>query len=163
MLTSRVARPLAVAFTLAAAPFASAHAQAAAGPAPIHSTVFFADSGRVRATATGGKQRSIVDTVTATLAKLEMHETTLAPGQAPHAGHRHLHEEMMIVRSGVMSVLLGEREFTAKPGDVVFAASNEFHGWKNGGTEPATYLIIRLDTPEIAAAARAAAKPAAKP
>ena len=157
MSTSRVARAAAAALSFAAAPLLTAHAQATAASAPIHSTVFFADSGKVRATATGGKQRAIVDTVTATLAKLEMHETTLAPGQAPHAGHRHLHEEMMIVRTGVMSVLLGEREFTAKPGDIVFAASNEFHGWKNGGTEPASYLVIRLDTPAIAAAAKAAA------
>ncbi len=112
----------------------------------------------MRLTSTGGKQRSIVDAPTATLARLEMHETTLAAGQAPHAGHRHLHEEMMIVRSGIMLVTLGEKEITARVGDIVFAASNEYHGWKNAGAEPATYLIIRLDTPGIAAAAAAAAR-----
>lgn len=62
----------------------------------------------------------------------------------------------MIVRSGTMLVQLGERQITARAGDVVFAASNEFHGWKNSGREPAIYLVIRLDTPAIAAAAAAA-------
>lgn len=154
---ARVLRGALVALSFALIPLASAVGQAKPAAEPLHSRVFFLDSTKVRTTANGGQQRAIVDTLTPTLAKLEMHETTLAPGQAPHAGHRHLHEEMMIVRTGVMSVLLGEREFTAKPGDVVFASSNEFHGWRNGGSEPASYLVIRLDTPAIAAAAAAAA------
>ena len=137
---------------------ANGAAQASTTPATIHSTVFFADSGVVRETSGGGKSRAIVDAPTTNFAKLEMHETTLAPGKAPHAGHRHLHEEMMIMRTGTVSVQLGDREFIAKPGDVVFAASNEFHGWKNAGSDTATYLVIRIDTPAVAAAAAAAAK-----
>ena len=48
--------------------------------APLRSTVFPQDSARIRKGPTN--QRSLVDTLTAILTKLEMHETTLAPGQS---------------------------------------------------------------------------------
>jgi mannose-6-phosphate isomerase-like protein (cupin superfamily) len=120
------------------------HAQA-----PLHSTVFPADSARSRKSTPANTQRSIVDTLTATLAKLEMHETTVPAGGAPHAPHRHIHEELLVIRTGVMEVLQGTVTRMAKPGDVVFMASNEWHGLKNPGTTPATYLVIRIDPHDI--------------
>src|SRR5215471_3701514 len=71
---------------------------------PLRSTVFPADSGRLR-NADGVIFRALVDTETVNLSRLEMHVTTLAPGHAPHPPHRHLHEELMIVRSGTLEVL----------------------------------------------------------
>src|SRR5207237_10096137 len=65
--------------------------------APLGSTVFPPDSGRVRA-GDGAVFRSLVDTATTNLARLEMHVTSLAPGKPPHAPHRHPHAEHMIVR-----------------------------------------------------------------
>lgn len=122
---------------------ASAQAQA-----PLRSTVFPADSARVRK---GGaaNQRSLVDTLTAILSKLEMHETTLAPGQSPHAPHRHAHEELMILRNGTVEVLQGTATRVAHAGDVIFMASNELHGLKNTGKIDATYLVIRIDPHDL--------------
>jgi quercetin dioxygenase-like cupin family protein len=124
-------------------------AERACAQAPLHSTVFPADSARSRRTTPANTQRSIVDTLTATLAKLEMHETTVPAGGSPHAPHRHIHEELLIIRTGVMEVLQGTQTRTARAGDVVFMASNEWHGLKNPGSTPATYLVIRIDPHDI--------------
>jgi XRE family transcriptional regulator, regulator of sulfur utilization len=129
----------------------------------LGSFAFPGDSGRVRTTSSGATQRAIVDTVTAMHARLEMHETTLQAGQAPHAAHRHVHEEMFVVLRGTLEVLLGETKKMAGPGSVVFCASNELHGIRNGGSEPASYIVMRLDTPASVAAAKAAAAASAKP
>ena len=115
--------------------------------APLRSTVFPADSARVRQGP--ANQRSLVDTLTAILAKLEMHETTLAPGQSPHPPHRHAHEELMVVRSGVVEVLQGTKTRLAHPGDVIFMASNELHGLKNTSQANTTYLVIRIDPHDL--------------
>src|SRR5262245_48582198 len=115
-------------------PAASSHAQA-----PLRSAVFPADSARVRK---GGNanQRSIVDTLTPTLAKLEMHETTLEPGQMPHPSHRHAHDELMIVKTGTIEVYQDKFTRIAKPGAVIFMSSGEMHGLKNIGQTKASYL-----------------------
>jgi quercetin dioxygenase-like cupin family protein len=135
--------------TVTAVVVLASSAASASAQAPLHSTVFPADSARSRRTATASTQRSIVDTLTATLAKLEMHETTVPAGGAPHAPHRHLHEELLIIRTGVMEVLQGTTTRTAGPGDVVFMASDEWHGLKNPGSTSATYLVIRIDPHDI--------------
>ena len=135
------------------------NAQTTAAPRTLRSTVFPGDSGRVRANASGATQRAIVDTVTDMHARLELHETTLQPGQAPHPPHRHVHEEMFVVRTGTLEVLLNDTKRLAGPGSVVFAASNELHGIRNAGSGPASYIVMRLDTPASAAMAKAAAAP----
>ncbi len=122
-------------------------AQHAAAP-PLRSTVFPADSVRQRPGASAAS-RSIVDTATAILAKLEMHETTLAPGQSPHPPHRHAHEELMIVRSGTIEALQGTVTRQAGPGSVVFMASNELHGLRNPGPDTARYIVIRIDPHDL--------------
>ena len=116
--------------------------------APLRSVVFPADSARSRKTGVV-VQRSIVDTLTSILAKLEMHETTVPAGAAPHAPHRHAHEELMIVRSGVIDALQGMVTRRAQIGDIVFMASNEWHGVTNPGPGPATYLVIRMDPHDL--------------
>lgn len=119
---------------------------------PLGSTVFPADSARSRRTSPTSSQRSIVDTVTATLSKLEMHETTVPAGGASHAPHRHPDEEIIVVRSGVIEAILGNTTRTVGPGGVVVMASNELHGLRNPGKEPATYLVIRIYPHDLPAA-----------
>jgi len=117
--------------------------------APLGSTVFRADSGSVR-WQTGAIFRALVDTTTTNLSRLEMHVTTLAPGQSPHAPHRHAHEELMVVRSGALEVLQNGITRHARAGDVIFEASNELHGLRNPGPDSATYLVIRIDPHDVA-------------
>lgn len=129
----------------------------AGAQAPLRSAVFSADSARSRKT----NQRSIVDTVTTTLSKLEMHETTVAPGKSSHPPHRHGHEELMVIRTGDVEVLQGTTTRMAHAGDVIFMASNELHGLKNAGKTDASYLVIRIDPHDVPSDAKAAANPAA--
>jgi len=119
--------------------------------APLASTVFPADSGRVRA-GDGALFRLLVDTATTNLSRLEMHVTTLAPGKSPHTPHRHPHEEIMILRSGTLEVLQNGVTRHASAGAVIFEASNELHGLRNPGPDSATYVVIRLDPHDLVSA-----------
>jgi len=138
---------LAVSATILARGASASWAQQAS---TLRSTVFPADSARSRR-AGPPVQRSLVDTSTAILSKLEMHETTLQPGESPHAPHRHAHEELMIVQSGTVEAFQNGVTKRAGPGSVIFMASNELHGLRNPGPQPATYLVIRIDPHDVPA------------
>ena len=134
-------------------------ASKAAAQAPLQSTVFPLDSSRSRRVGASNTQRSIVDTVTATLSKLELHDTTVPAGAWSHAPHRHAHEEVIVVRSGVLEVLQGTVTRAAQPGSVIFMASTELHGLRNPGPGPATYLVIRFDPHDMPADAPPSSPP----
>ncbi len=121
----------------------------AGAQAPLHSWVFSPDSARSRKTGETSSVRSLADTLTKTLAKLEMHETTLAPGASPHAAHRHAHEEFLIIKTGTIAVLQDTVTRMAGPGSVVFMASNEWHGIRNIGSGTASYLVVRFDPHDL--------------
>jgi uncharacterized cupin superfamily protein len=121
-----------------------ARAEAQASPPPLRSMVFPKDSARSKSLAPN--QRSLVDTATAILAKLEIHESTLAPGQDSHPPHRHAHEEVIVLYQGDVDVLQGTVHRKAHGGDVIFLASNEWHNFTNIGTTDAKYLVVRIDT-----------------
>jgi quercetin dioxygenase-like cupin family protein len=91
-----------------------------------------------------GNARAVFDGVTRTGFHVDLHETDLAPGAAPHAPHRHEHEEMIMIREGTLEITIEGKVTTAGPGSVVYAASNELHGWKNIGTTKAQYFVIAL-------------------
>jgi quercetin dioxygenase-like cupin family protein len=76
--------------------------------------------------------------------RIDLHETALAPGQMPHAAHRHVHEELMLVREGTIEVTVGTKTTRIGPGSAVYIASNEEHGWKNVGTSQAKYFVMAL-------------------
>ena len=76
--------------------------------------------------------------------RVEMHETELAPGQAPHPPHHHVHEEMIMIREGTMEVTISGASSTLGPGSVAFVASNEEHGWRNVGETRARYFVLAL-------------------
>jgi len=75
---------------------------------------------------------------------LEMHETELAPGQAPHPPHHHVHEEAILIREGTVEVTIGGKSAVLGPGSAAYVASGEEHGWKNVGTGPAKYFVVEL-------------------
>jgi quercetin dioxygenase-like cupin family protein len=89
-----------------------------------------------------GEVRSLCKAPTATVDQLEMHVTTLNPGQSPHAPHRHINEELIIMREGECETLSDGKWVKVGPGSVVFNASNSLHGFRNVGTIPAIYHVI---------------------
>ncbi len=89
-----------------------------------------------------GEVRSLCKQPTATLDQLEMHVSTLNPGLMSHPPHRHVNEELIILRDGECETLSDGKWLKVEPGSVVFNASNSLHGFRNVGTTPATYHVI---------------------
>ncbi|MES1168688.1 MAG: cupin domain-containing protein [Oleiharenicola lentus] len=91
-----------------------------------------------------GARRDVFDRPTATFANLECHITTIRAGEAPHPPHHHGDEEIILIKEGQLDVMINGRTQQAGPGSIVFISSNDEHGWKNTGTTPATYYVLRL-------------------
>jgi quercetin dioxygenase-like cupin family protein len=94
-----------------------------------------------------GARRDFFDAPTATLERFEIHATTINPGEAPHAPHRHPEEELVIVKEGTIEAMQNGVTKRVGPGSMIFQASNDFHGMRNVGQTPATYHVIKWFTP----------------
>jgi quercetin dioxygenase-like cupin family protein len=91
-----------------------------------------------------GTSRAVFDGLTHSGFHIDLHETELAPGAAPHAPHKHEHEEIVMVREGTLEVTIEGKATVVGPGSVVYAASNDLHGWRNVGETRAQYFVIAL-------------------
>lgn len=118
----------------------------AAPRAALPSTAFAWDSVPVRKTEVGSV-RQVVRSPTATLDELEIHITTLNPGQTSHAPHQHPNEELLIVKEGTVEALVNGEWKTLGVGSVIFQASNQLHGIRNVGAGPATYHVVNWSSP----------------
>lgn len=125
----------------AAACTVGALALAEASEPVMQSAVYDWNSVPEHANATGSK-RDFFKGRTATLDQLEVHVTSLNPGAAPHAPHRHPNEELLIVKEGTIECLINGEWKKIGPGSVFFIASNDLHGVRNPGPGPATYHVI---------------------
>ena len=94
-----------------------------------------------------GAVRRVVQQPTATLDELEIHITTLDAGQTSHAPHQHPDEELIIVKEGTVESLVNGELKRVGAGSIVFQASNQMHGIRNVGDGPATYHVIRWNSP----------------
>ena len=110
------------------------------------SSVFDWNMISVKQTKTGAV-RQFFRAPTATLDELECHVTTLNPGESPHPPHRHPDEELIIVKEGTVEALVNGEIKRVGPGSVIFQASNQMHGLRNVGNGPATYHVIRWNSP----------------
>ncbi len=66
--------------------------------------------------------------------------------------HKHPNEGIIVVREGTLEVLSNGEWKRVGPGSVVFNASNQLHGLRNAGAEPANYQVISVKTAAIPAA-----------
>lgn len=92
---------------------------------------------------TVGEKRQFCDNHTKTLSRLEIHETSLNPGQMAHPPHQHPEEELTVVRQGTVEVLVNGVLKRVGPGSVIFQSSNDMHSIKNVGTDVAIYHAIK--------------------
>lgn|ERR1700730_7081636 len=111
------------------------------GKDPIGPSVYDWNKIPLTKTALGGV-RQFFRGPTKTLDELELHVTTLNPGEASHPPHKHPNEELVIVKEGTVEALVNGQWERLGAGSVIFNASNELHGLRNVGSEPATYHVI---------------------
>jgi mannose-6-phosphate isomerase-like protein (cupin superfamily) len=118
-------------------------AQSAAAPDVLPSAVFPFDSLPVKSspTSTG---RAIMKGKLATGESIEVHETTLPPGGAPHPPHHHEHSEMWLIREGTVEITIEGKAQRIGPGGLAFVRSNEEHGITNPGDKPTTYFVVAV-------------------
>lgn len=114
-----------------------------AGKPVMHSCVFNWANLKVTPTKMG-ESRRVFDAPTPILTEFECHITTLNPGEAPHPPHQHAHEELMIIKEGTLAALQGDKTNIVTTGGIIFEASNELHGLRNVGTNPATYYVLKI-------------------
>jgi mannose-6-phosphate isomerase-like protein (cupin superfamily) len=127
-------------------PAASARSQndSSEQPLTVHSRVYSFDNLPVKRSSGGAATRPVLQGKLPTGEVVELHETTLMPGQMPHAAHKHVHTEFMLIREGTLEFNLDGKSEQLGPGGVAYAASGEMHGLKNVGTVPANYFVIAI-------------------
>jgi len=89
-------------------------------------------------------RRMVLEGINRTGYEMELHLTELQPGAEPHPPHRHAHEEIVMLQKGIVDATIEGTTTRLTPGSVVYVASNQFHGWRNAGTEPSQYFILAL-------------------
>ena len=91
-----------------------------------------------------GTGRAVLNGTTHSGFPIEMHISELAAGQAPHPPHQHVHEEVLMLRSGQLDATILGVTTRVTAGSVLYLASNDLHGWRNPGPDPAQYFVMSL-------------------
>jgi mannose-6-phosphate isomerase-like protein (cupin superfamily) len=121
----------------------SSAAQSAPASNVLPSQVYSFESLPVK-TSTGATTRAILKGKLATGESIEVHETTLPPGGAPHPAHHHEHTEMWLIREGTVEITIEGKAQRVGPGGLAFVRSNEEHGITNPSDKPTTYFVVAV-------------------
>ena len=92
-----------------------------------------------------GESRPIFSRPVAWLTRIDMHATTLDPGQISHPQHVHRNEEIILMRSGHVPMHIGEGYQKAAGGDVVYLASGVPHDLENGDEGRCEYFALQWE------------------
>lgn len=126
-------------------PFLAASASAAKKNKGLPSHVYSFESLPVKTDPqTGAQSRQVFTGTTHDGCPIDLHITTMPPGQMPHPAHHHMHEEMFLVQSGSLQATISGQSTIAGPGSVIYVHSNEEHGVKCVGDVPAQYFVLAL-------------------
>jgi XRE family transcriptional regulator, regulator of sulfur utilization len=119
---------------------------APAAPPRLTSTIY--DWEKMKPTPTAnGVRRAVFDGPTTTVDNIHCHITTLNPGADSGEPRRHLQEEVIIIKEGLVEATVDGRTQTAGPGSVIFFAANAVTRLRNAGDTPATYIVVYYFTP----------------
>jgi len=78
------------------------------------------------------------------IVNIELHETKLDPGKAPHPPHQHPHAELILVREGTLEFATDNPPVTIGPGGSIYCAPNKMHGVHNNGDVMAVYFVVEI-------------------
>jgi len=70
----------------------------------------------------------------------------IAPGQSPHAPHRHPEEEVMVIESGQGEILCDGKTTPVGPGSVMYSTPGVLHGINNTGSEPIVFYYVKWES-----------------
>lgn len=113
--------------------------------AALPSAVYPFEELKVHQANSGAAQiRAILKGKLATGESIEVHETTLPPGGAPHPPHRHEHSEMWLIREGTVELNISGKAHRLTAGSLGFVRSNEEHGISNPSDAPASYFVVAV-------------------
>ncbi len=90
-----------------------------------------------------GESRPIFSRPVAWLSKIDMHATTLNPGEISHPQHVHRNEEIILMRTGHVRMHIANGYQPATDGDLVFLASGVPHDLENADTGRAEYFALQ--------------------
>ncbi len=90
--------------------------------------------------------RGICDGLTASGARVEVHETELQAGAEPHPPHRHKHEEFILIVKGNIEVTIDGKTSTLTGGSASFWKSMALHHMRNIGQDVAQYFVVAIGT-----------------
>lgn len=94
-----------------------------------------------------GVRRDVFDGPTATLDKMHCHITTLKPGEKSGEPSKHLQEEVIIVKEGLVEAQWDGKTKIGGPGSVIFFAAGATTALRNAGDTPCTYIVVYYYTP----------------
>ena len=92
----------------------------------------------------GGEQRRVMSGTLPTGEFVEIHETVLPAGKAPHAPHHHPNSEWLFIQAGTLEYDNDGTTIPVAPGDIIFSASNVTHGLKNVGKTEGRYIVFSV-------------------
>ena len=90
-----------------------------------------------------GESRQIFNRSLAWLGKIDMHATTLNPGEVSHAPHIHRAEEIILMRSGHVQEYIGGQYHKASAGDLIFLPSGVPHALENKSNQRCEYFALQ--------------------
>ena len=92
-----------------------------------------------------GESRPIFSRASAWLKNINMHATTLDPGQISHPQHTHRAEEILLLRSGHVRMHIADGYQKATDGDIVFLPSGVPHDLENGDSGRCEYFALQWE------------------
>jgi (S)-ureidoglycine aminohydrolase len=115
-----------------------------AGPTGTNKTPFILDWTKMPVQHTPkGETRQIFSQPTPWLTKIDLHATTLNPGEVSHLPHTHRAEEIILMRTGNVQMYINGKYYPATDGDLVFLPSGNPHALENHGTQRCEYFALQ--------------------
>jgi (S)-ureidoglycine aminohydrolase len=90
-----------------------------------------------------GETRQIFDRPVSWLGKINLHATTLNPGEVSHPPHTHRAEEIILMRSGHVQEYIDGHYCPASGGDLIFLPSGSLHAVENKSSERCEYFALQ--------------------